>query len=293
MLFDAKALEGKRILVTGGGTGLGKAISEGLLQHGAEVYICGRRESVLQDAIRDLDAIAPGKAHYRITDMRDADAVDAMIDSIWTEGPLTGLMNNAAANFISPTKDISARGYRAITSTVMDGSFYATLSVGKRWLEQGLRGSVVSNLVTWVWTGSAYVVPSTMAKTAIHAMTMSLAVEWGPAGIRLNAVAPGPFPTEGAWDKLDPTGKGIGATDSSTVPVGRFGKMPELQNLIVFLMSDGCDYLTGQTIAIDGAHHLAGHNTFAGLASMSDDDWANARESIKASAEKEKQQRSV
>lgn len=293
MLFDKNALQGKRILVTGGGTGLGKAMSEGLLKQGAEVYISGRREEVLIEAVKDLEAAGPGRVHYRINDIRDADAIDEMVDSIWEEGPLTGLINNAGANFISPTKAISPRGYRAICSTIMDGSYYATTAVGKRWLEQGLPGSVLSNLVTWIWTGSAYVVPATMAKSAIHAMTMSLAVEWGNAGIRVNAIAPGPFPTEGAWDKLDPTGKGIGATDSSTVPLGRFGEMPELQNLVVFLMSDGCNYLTGQTVAIDGAHHLAGHSTFAGLSSLSDEDWANAREAIQSSVAKEKQQRTV
>jgi NAD(P)-dependent dehydrogenase (short-subunit alcohol dehydrogenase family) len=216
-----------------------------------------------------------------------------MVASIWEEGPLTGLMNNAGANFISPTKDISARGFRAICSTIMDGSFYATTSVGKRWLAEGLTGSILSSLVTWVWTGSAYVVPATMAKTAVHAMTMSLAVEWGHAGIRVNALAPGFFPTEGSIDKLDPTGKGIGATDPNSVPMRRLGKMPELQNMVVFLMSDGCDYLTGQTIAIDGGHHLAGHNTFAGLSSMSEDDWQQARDAIKASVAKEKEKRSV
>lgn len=293
MLFDSNALAGKRILVTGGGTGLGKAMSEGLLRHGAEVYISGRRKEVLEEAVAELKEATGGKVNYRINDIRDPDAIDDMVNSIWEEGPLTGLINNAGANFISPTKDISPRGYRAICSTIMDGSYYATTSVGKRWLAEGLPGAVISNLVTWIWTGSAYVVPATMAKTAIHAMTMSLAVEWGSAGIRLNAMAPGPFPTEGAWDKLDPTGKGIGATDSSTVPLGRFGKMPELQNLVVFLMSDGCDYLTGQTIAIDGAHHLAGHNTFAGLGSLTDEDWADARDAIKASVAKEKEKRST
>ena len=293
MIFDPKALQGKRILVTGGGTGLGKAVSEGLLKHGAEVYICGRREPVLQEAVQDLSAVGAGRIHYRIADMRDADSVDEMVASIWKEGPLTGLINNAGANFISPTKDISARGFKAITSTIMDGSFFATISVGKRWLAEGLKGSILSNLVTWVWTGSAYVVPATMAKSAVHAMTMSLAVEWGAAGIRVNALAPGLFPTEGALDKLDPTGLSIGATDDKTVPARRYGKMPELQNITTFLMSDACDYLTGQTIAVDGAHHLAGHNTFAGLSVMTDEDWDKARSSIKQSQDKEKSQRSI
>ena len=189
------------------------------------------------------------------------------MEAIWSDGPLTGLVNNAAANFIAPTKDLSPRGFRAITSTVMDGSFHVTLAAGKRWIAGGLKGSVVSNLVTWVWTGSAFVVPSAMAKTALHAMTMSLAVEWGRYGIRLNATAPGPFPTEGAWEKLNPipdatssaTQLGHGAAAAATA------QMQELQNLIIFLLSDGCDYLTGQTIAIDGGQHLAGPGTFADL----------------------------
>ena len=189
-IFRADVLAGKSILVTGGGSGLGKEISKALAAKGAQVHICGRRANVLEEALAEIGHGA--KAH--ICDIRDADSIDAMMDAIWAHGPLTGLINNAAANFISPTKDLSPRGFRAVTSTVMDGNFFMTLAAGKRWIEQGIKGSVVSNLVTWVWTGSAFVVPSAMAKTALHAMTMSLAVEWGKYGIRLNATAPGAFP---------------------------------------------------------------------------------------------------
>ncbi len=169
-----------------------------------------------------------------------------------------------------------------------------TLATGKRWISQGLKGSVVSNLVTWVWTGSAYVVPSAMAKTALHAMTMSLAVEWGPYGIRLNATAPGPFPTTGAWEKLNPIPDATSsATSADSVPLRRFGQIPELQNLIVFLLSDGCDYLTGQTIAIDGGQHLAGPSTFADLAGMTDAQWQSAREAIARSTQRDKADRST
>ncbi len=290
MLFNPSALAGKRILVTGAGTGLGKAISEGLLRHGATVYICGRREGVLQAAVTDLQERTNGEIHYLVTDIRDPKAVDAMVSEIWQTGSLTGLINNAAANFISPTKDISPRGYEAIRSTVMDGSFYTTLSIGKRWINEGIKGSIVSNLVSWVWTGSAYVVPSAMAKSAIHAMTKSLAVEWGQYGIRLNAVAPGPFPTEGSREKLDPEGS-FGDAYVSSVPMARFGEMTELSNLLVFLQSDACNYLTGQTIAIDGGHYLAALSTFSALKSFSEDDWKKARDSIKGSVEKEKKQR--
>jgi len=174
----------------------------------------------------------------------------------------------------------------------MDGSFFATLSCGKRWIEQGLPGTVLSNLVTWVWTGSAFVTPSAMAKSAIHSMTMSLAAEWGPKKIRLNAIAPGPFPTENAWEKLNPIpNTSVGATQSDQVPLRRYGQMDELRSLTIFLMSDACDYINGATIAIDGGHHLAAPSTFADLSKLSAQDWATAREALRVSAEKEKQGR--
>jgi NAD(P)-dependent dehydrogenase (short-subunit alcohol dehydrogenase family) len=292
--FLATALAGKRILVTGGGTGLGKEIARGFASHGAVVYICGRRLGILEETAAELLRETGGKIVAIACNIRDPESVEQMVAAAWADGPLTGLVNNAAANFIAPTKDLTPRGYEAVRSTVMDGTFYVTLAVGKRWLAAGLPGSVVSNLVTWVWTGSAYVVPSAMAKTAIHAMTMSLAVEWGPMGIRLNAVAPGPFPTESAWEKLNPVGDApSGATSAEEVPMRRYGRIPELQNLMIFLMSDGCDYITGQTIAIDGGHHLAAPSTFASLARITPEEWARTREKLRASAEAEKQQRAV
>jgi NAD(P)-dependent dehydrogenase (short-subunit alcohol dehydrogenase family) len=291
-IFRADALAGKSILVTGGGSGLGKEISKALVAKGATVHICGRRAQLLDEAVREISASGSEPVRAHVCDIRDADQVEAMMNAIWTSGPLTGLINNAAANFISPTKDISPRGFRAVTSTVMDGSFHVTLAAGKRWIAGGLKGSVVSNLVTWVWSGSAFVVPSAMAKTALHAMTMSLAVEWGRYGIRLNATAPGPFPTESAWQKLNPIpDTKSSATSVDTVPMGRFGQMQELQNLIIFLLSDACDYLTGQTIAIDGGQHLAGPGTFADLGVLTDEQWRTAREAIQQSTEREKTQR--
>ena len=291
-VFREDALAGKVILVTGGGGGLGREIAQALSARQAKVHICGRRQGLLDDSAREIGQATGFPVHAHACDIRDADAVDAMIEAIWQDAPLTGLVNNAAANFISPTKDLSARGFRAITSTVMDGSFHATLSCGKRWIRDGIAGSVVSNLVTWVWTGSAFVVPSAMAKTAIHAMTMSLAAEWGPYGIRLNATAPGPFPTEGAWEKLNPIPDTTSsATSPDSVPMRRFGQMPELTNLVTFLLSDACDYLTGQTIAIDGGQHLAGPGTFADLSNLTPEQWQVAREAIAASTSKEKASR--
>jgi NAD(P)-dependent dehydrogenase (short-subunit alcohol dehydrogenase family) len=293
-IFRTDALAGKSILVTGGGSGLGKEISKALVAKGAAVHICGRRAGVLDEAVSEIAAFGTAPLFSHVCDIRDADHVEAMMETIWKTGPLTGLVNNAAANFITPTKDLSPRGFRAITSTVMDGSFHVTLAAGKRWIAGGLKGSVVSNLVTWVWSGSAFVVPSAMAKTALHAMTMSLAVEWGPYGIRLNATAPGPFPTEGAWEKLNPIPDArSSATNADTVPLRRYGQMRELQNLIVFLLSDGCDYLTGQTIAIDGGQHLAGPGTFADLGAMTDEQWRAAREAIQKSTQREKAQRTL
>ena len=291
-IFKDDVLAGKTVLVTGGGGGLGKEIALALSERKAVVHICGRRQNLLDDTAAEISAQTGSRVVAHACDIRDADAVDAMIEAIWQDGPLTGLINNAAANFLTPTKDLSARGFRAITSTVIDGTFHATLSCGKRWIRDGIPGSVVSNLTSWVWTGSAFVVPSAMGKSAIHAMTMSLAVEWGPYGIRLNATAPGPFPTEGAWEKLNPIpDTQSSATNCDTVPMRRFGQMPELTNLITFLMSDGCNYLTGQTIAIDGAQHLAGPGTFADLTRLTDEQWTAARAAIAASVTKEKSQR--
>lgn len=290
--FREDVLKGKRILVTGGGTGLGKEMSVGFATHGAHVAICGRREDVLKAACDEIAERSGGTAEYRVVNIRDAEAVDAMVEDLWQGGPLTGLVNNAGANFIAPTESISHRAYDAVRSTVMDGSFYATHSCGKRWIRDGLPGTVISNLVTWVWSGSAYVVPCAMAKTAIHAMTMSLAVEWGPKGIRLNAVAPGPFPTENAWEKLNPIpGSSVGATQPDQVPLRRHGHMDELRTILIFLMLDECSYVNGTTIPIDGGHRLTAHSTFAELSQMTDEQWTAAREAIAKSQQKERQGR--
>jgi NAD(P)-dependent dehydrogenase (short-subunit alcohol dehydrogenase family) len=294
-IFDPAVLAGKRILITGGGTGLGRGVAARLVAHGAQVHLWGRRESVLAEAAAEISAQYPGSVHYQPVNVREFDLVGAAVDDIWERhGPLTGLLNNAAANFIAPTVSLSPRAFDAITSTVMTGSFNTTLAVGKRWIAEGLAGSVLSNLTTWVWSGSAFVVPSAMAKAAVHAMTMSLAVEWGRYGIRLNALAPGPIPTEYAWEMLNPTEKSsVGATQSDQIPLGRPGTIDELANLTIFAFSDACDYLTGETIAMDGAQRLAGPNTFAGLSTMTDQDWAAARERSRAASASAKAARNV
>lgn len=293
-MFKDGLMEGKRILVSGGGTGLGRVMTEHYASLGATVYICGRRQAVLDETAKEITDNNPGTVIARACDIRSSGAVDEMVQGIFDEGPLDGLVNNAAGNFISRTKDLSPRGFDAIASIVFHGTFYMTHAVGTRWIELGHKGSVISILTTWVWTGSPYVVPSAMSKTAVHAMTMSLATEWAPHGIRLNAIAPGPFPTKGAWDRLNP-GKGAdGDFDgSSGGPMGRMGEMHELANLATFLMADGCEYLTGQTIAIDGAAYLSGGGTFSGLSKLGDDDWQGIRDMIKGANDQDKAQRTV
>ena len=198
-MFEKDLLKNKRILVTGGGTGLGKEMSHHFAKHGAELYICGRRENVLQDTASEIEEKYKTKVHTQNLDIRASEDVEDYVQSIFDDKPLDGLVNNAAGNFISPTKDLSHKGFDAIANIVFHGTFYMTHSVGKRWIELGQKGSIVNILTTWVWTGSPYVVPSAMSKSGLHAMTQSLAAEWGKYGIRINGIAPGPFPTKGAW----------------------------------------------------------------------------------------------
>ena len=194
-MFKDDLLKGKRILVTGGGSGLGKEMSRYFLKYGAEVLICGRRVSVLEDTAKELMDEQGGTVKCYGLDIRGPQDVDNTISEIFEEAPIHGLVNNAAGNFISRTQDLSHRGFDAIASIVFHGTFYVTHSIGKRWLELGMGGNIISILATWVWTGSAFTVPSAMSKSGIHAMTQSLATEWGKTGIRINAIAPGPFPT--------------------------------------------------------------------------------------------------
>jgi len=292
-MFRDNLLSGKRILVTGGGTGLGRVMAEGYLKLGAEVFICSRREGVLRQTAEELNAAHQdkgGKVHYRAVDIRVADAVEDMIEAFW---PLDGLVNNAAGNFISPTKDLSPRAFDAIANIVFRGTFYITLACGKRWIAEERPASVISILTTWVWNGGPYTVPSAMSKAGINIMTKSLAAEWGRYGIRLNAIAPGPFPTEGAWARLSP-GRSLDADGAGLdVPMGRVGQMSELANLAVFLMADGCEYLTGQTIAIDGAAYTGSSGNFYSLSKLSEEQWQEMSKMIRSTNEKDKAQRTV
>jgi NAD(P)-dependent dehydrogenase (short-subunit alcohol dehydrogenase family) len=294
-------MAGQRILVTGGGTGLGQAMAEQFLRLGADVAICGRRKSVCDETAAAWRTAFPERRidTYGV-DIRNAQAVEEMVESLWQSGGLTGLVNNAAGNFVAPTESLSPRAFDAIANIVFHGTFYVTQAIGKRWVDAARSGAwtpalpyrnVMSIIVTWVDNGSPYVVPSAMSKAGIEAMTKSLAIEWAKYGIRLNAVGPGEIPTEGMSKRLNP-GEEPGARSRKTNPMARAGLMSELQNLSTFLMAPGrCDWLTGQSIFMDGANAIATGGNFYELRQWSDADWQVARERIEAQNAKDKLQR--
>jgi len=300
-MFEAELMAGQRILVTGGGTGLGQAMAEQFLRLGADVAICGRRQSVCDETAAIWRSRYPQRRVDTFSvDIRVAPAVEAMVESLWTSGGLTGLVNNAAGNFIAPTESLSSRAFDAIANIVFHGSFYVTQAVGKRWVEQAKTGewspgrafrNVLSIITTWVDNGSPYVVPSAMSKAGIEVMTKSLAVEWAKYGIRLNAVGPGEIPTEGMSKRLNP-GEDPGARSKERNPMARAGLMSELQSLAAFLMAPGqCDWLTGQSIMMDGGNALATGGNFYELRQWSDPDWKAARERIGAQDARDRTQR--
>jgi NAD(P)-dependent dehydrogenase (short-subunit alcohol dehydrogenase family) len=289
-MFRPDLYKGKRFLVTGGGTGLGRVMMEKFVSLGADVAICGRRGAVLKEAADATMAKYPGRRVETYTvDIRVAQAVDEMVGEIWQQGPLDGLVNNAAGNFIAQTKDLSPRGFDAISGIVLHGTFYVTSACGKRWIAEERKASVLSILTTWVWTGSPFVVPSAMSKAGVAVMTQSLAVEWGRYGIRLNAIAPGPFPTEGAWARLNPMGDENRYKDRN--PMGRVGRHSELANMAAFLMCEEVEYINGEVIAIDGGAGIMGAGTFANLLAYSEEDWRKAREAITAANESDRAKR--
>jgi len=271
-MFLPDLLRGKRILITGGGTGLGRAMGERFLSLGAELVICGRRKEVLEEAAWAMMAKAPGPVTPIVCDIRDPAAVEAMLAQIWAERPLDGLVNNAAGNFISRTETLSPRAIDAVLGIVLHGTAYVTVGCGKRWLAEGRAATVLSIITSYAWTGSAYVVPSAMAKAGVLAMTRSLAVEWGRRGVRLNAIAPGPFPTPGAWDRLVPRAD-LAQEFETRNPLGRPGRHEELADLASFLISDRSGYITGEVVTIDGGEWLKGAGQFNFLERLEDEDW--------------------
>jgi NAD(P)-dependent dehydrogenase (short-subunit alcohol dehydrogenase family) len=273
-MFEKGLLAGKRILVTGGGSGLGAAMGGRFVELGAELTICGRRLELLEATAAQLRGDFAGKVNAIRCDIRDGAAVDAMLDAIWRDAPLDVLVNNAAATFIAQTEQLSFRAADAILGPTLHGAMYCTLGAGKRWIEAGHKGVVLSILSTSTITGRAFTVPSAMAKSAILAMTRSLAVEWGPKGIRTVAIAPGAFPTPGASGQLRPEGRDEGW--ASRNPLGRVGEHGELANLASFLISDSAGYINGEMVVQDGGAHLRGSGA-EDLLQWSDAQWEQQR----------------
>ncbi|MFL1461007.1 SDR family oxidoreductase [Roseococcus sp. DSY-14] len=287
MVLRDDALGGARVLVTGGGTGLGLMMARCFRACGAEVEIWGRRAAVLEPAAAGLDA------RWQAVDIRDAEAVEAALARSLDAGAgPTHLVNNAAGNFLSRTEDISPRGFRAVADTVLHGTFHVTHALGRRWIAAGTGGAVVSILVTWTRTGAPFVVPSAMSKAAVEGMTRSLALEWGPHGIRLNAISPGLIPTEGMLARIRPGAEDPAGKWSARNPLRRAGTAEDIGTLAAFLLSEGASWITGETVALDGAQHRAtGAGTYMDYAAWGDAEWAEARARIKAVDAKDKSAR--
>lgn len=265
--FPSDLLADEHVVVTGGGTGLGRAMALRFAELGATVTINGRRHEPLAETASDIEA-AGGTAEGIPCNVRDDTEVDAFFEEAESrQGPVTRLVNNAAANFLAATEDISPNGFDAIVKTNLYGSFYCTQACGRRWLENDTEGVVLSIATTYAETGSAYVVPSAMSKAGIVAMTRSLAAEWGPEGIRLNAIAPGPFPTEGAWERLVP-GEDFEEQMRERIPLRRFGEPEEIADLASFLLSDLSGYTNGEVVTFDGGEALAAGGQFNAFTRM-------------------------
>jgi NAD(P)-dependent dehydrogenase (short-subunit alcohol dehydrogenase family) len=274
-MFQPDLLSSKRILITGGGTGLGKAMAQRFLQLGATVYICGRREEVLQQTTAELSPLGP--IHALPCDVRNLDAVEKMIDTIFQDGPLDSLINNAAGNFIARTEELSPGAWNSVIGIVLMGTLNTTMACGRRWLASHHPATVLSISATYAPVGSAYVVPSAVSKAGVEALTRSLAVEWGNRNIRLNAIAPGPIPTQGAFSRVLPRPE-LEALALDRNPMHRFGTTEELANLAAFLISDGSAYINGEVIRMDGGEFLQGAGEFSSLGrALTDEDWQSLK----------------
>jgi NAD(P)-dependent dehydrogenase (short-subunit alcohol dehydrogenase family) len=277
-MFCSELLAGKRILITGGGTGLGKSIGRRYVELGARLVICGRRGEVLQAAADEFRRDFGAEVESHVCDVRDAAAVERMMESIWESGPLDVLVNNAAGNFLARTERLSPRAVDAVIDIVLKGGAYCTIAAGRRWIDAGRPGTVLSVLTQSAIVGAPFTVPSAMAKAGLLSMIRSLAVEWGPKGIRLVGVAPGPFPTEGAWSRLMPSERQQEPIENG-IALRRVGRHEELADLCTFLVSDNAGFITGEAIVIDGGKWLqgaAGTSAYR-MQEWTDETWNNVR----------------
>lgn len=271
--FAPDLLRDRSILVTGGGSGLGLAMAKAFVAYGAKVTIAGRSDDRLKNALDEIrgekrEAGGGGEADAFAADVRDPDQVKALVArTIERFGRVDGLVNNAAGNFLATSEDLTPNGFDAVVRTVLHGSVHCTLEVGRHLLARKAPGAIVSIVTTYAWTGTAFALPSACAKAGVLAMTRSLAVEWGHAGIRLNAIAPGPIPTEGAFSRLIPNEEAKRAA-LGRIPLGRFGETSEIANLATFLLSDLCPYQTGDCVTMDGGEWLAGAGEFSDYRKM-------------------------
>lgn len=272
-MFNEEMLSGKRVLITGGGTGLGRAIARRAVELGAAVTICGRRLEVLQQAAADFDAIGRQKTRVLACDIREAEQVAAMMEAVWADGPLDVVVNNAAGTMLAKTENLSARAVDAVLRVSLNGAIYVTLEAGRRWIEGRHPGVLMYTLASGFEDGRPFMVPLTVAKGGLLTLLRSLAVEWGRHGIRTLGVAPGNFPTPGASAKLQ---KGRSADPAKDIPLGRVGEHKELADLYAFLMSDLASYINGEVITIDGGKGLR-TNGVEDLFTWSQEQWDSLR----------------
>ncbi|MFL3001684.1 MAG: SDR family oxidoreductase [Cytophagales bacterium] len=273
-MLKENSLVDKVILVTGGGSGLGKSMVKYFLELGANVVITSRREEVLNEVAKEFNSKYEPEVFPISCDVRKIDEVENVINESFKKfGKIDCLVNNAAGNFISPTERLSTRAFDAVIDIVLKGTINFTLTLGKRWIKDKSEGNILNIVTTYSWTGSGYVVPSACAKAGVLSMTRSLAVEWAKYKIRSNAIAPGPFPTKGAWERLLPGDLKDKFDPAKKVPVGRVGEHQELSNLAAYLLSDYSSYINGEVITIDGAEWLKGAGQFNHLEIITDQMW--------------------
>ncbi|HVX62486.1 MAG TPA: SDR family oxidoreductase [Pirellulales bacterium] len=268
------AFAGKTIVITGGGTGLGRSMGRCLLSLGARLVICGRRAEVLQQTARELEQETGGEVLPQPCDVRNTDQVNALVAAAKGRfGVVHGLINNAAGNFICPTERLSYNAFQTVVDIVLGGTTHCTLAFGKQWIAEGTPGVILNIVATYASTGSGFVVPSAVAKAGVLALTRSLASEWGKYGIRSNAIAPGPFPTEGAWSRLMPEPLQGLFNPAERIPLGRVGEHQELANLAAYLLSDYSAYMTGSCITLDGGELVRGAGEFNYLEAVTNQQW--------------------